>query len=309
MKIAVWGAGAVGSTLVYRLATTTFTSEIRWINRNYQRIAHHAIDLEHGLDFSPTCRRVEAYAQEDAERALDGAAILVLTLGAGVPPGGKREDLFPANGAIAHKAVVPALHGFPGLVVVVTNPVDLMARLIHREAALPSARVLGLGTLVETARLRASLGSYLSPAQPAREIWAFAVGTHDERFVPVATATLGIGAGISPALLPGILDAARREVAQGASRVKAGGLATLHPVVEGVIRLCETIAFDRHSLLTVSVLDPETPEGLFYSVPCSIGAQGLVARHTELLSAPEVAAALEACREGLRKALDDAREG
>jgi malate/lactate dehydrogenase len=134
------------------------------------------------------------------------------------------------------------------------------------------------------------------------------VGTHDERFVPVVTPSLGIGAGIEPDLLPGVLEMARQEVAMGAARVKAGGPATRHPIVEGIVRVCEAIAYDRRALLTVSVLDPSTPEGLFYSVPCTIGAAGVLERHTELLREPAVEAGLEVCRAGLRNMLRAAGE-
>jgi L-lactate dehydrogenase len=172
MKVAVWGAGTIGSELAYRLATTAFTSEIHWVNRGYERIAHQAIDLEHGLEFAPSCHRVEAYRQEDAARALRSCSILVLTLGAPVPKGARRADIYLSSRKIYGDAgVVSTLREFPGIVIVVTNPVDLMARVIHRGAALPDSRVIALGTLVETARLRASLGSYLSPMRPAREVW------------------------------------------------------------------------------------------------------------------------------------------
>lgn len=309
MKIAVWGAGTIGTGLVYRLATTAFTSEIRWINRSYDDVARRVIDLEQGLDFAPTCHRVKAYRQEDAPHALADSGIIILTLGKGVKPGGKREDLYPDNRDLFRESVLPSLRNHRGVILVISNPVDLMARLIFREAeGLSKSQVVGLGTVVETARLRASLGQYLSPARPAREVWAFAVGTHDERFVPVATPTLGVGAGMDSALFQDVLSAARREVARGANRIKSGdagaeALATLHPIAEGAVRVCEAIALDQRALITVSVLDPETPDSLFYSVPCTVGAEGIMSRHTDNLGDSAVKRGLEECREGLRACL------
>lgn len=306
MKIAVWGAGEIGRGVAYRLVTTVFTSELHWINRTYQKIEHRVVDLEHGLDFAPSCRSVIAHSEEKAARALDGAGILVLTLGAAVGPGQSRADLYPQNRALFDESVIPVLkQGFGGVVLVVTNPVDLMARWVQRRSGLPSERVLGL----ETARLRASLGSYLSPLRPAREVWAYAVGTHDERFVPVAMPGLGFGAGSMPeGEMDEILDNARREVVSGAQRVKADQRSTLHPIVEAVVKVAEAIALDRQATLTVSALDPGSPEGLYYSVPCTVGRNGVVHRHVGVLSQPKVKNQMDACCNGLRDTLRSAGE-
>ncbi len=309
MKIAVWGAGEIGRGVAYRLVTTVFTSELHWINRTYPKIEHRVVDLEHGLDFAPSCRSVTAHSEEKAARVLEGAGILVLTLGAAVKEGQSRADLYPENRKLFDESVIPVLAGFAGVVLVVTNPVDLMARWVQRKSGLPSERVLGLGTVVETARLRASLGSYLSPLRPAREVWAYAVGTHDERFVPVAMPGLGFGAGSMPeGEMDEILDNARREVISGARRVKSDQRSTLHPIVEAVVKVAESIALDRQATLTVSVLDPDSPEGLYYSVPCTVGRDGVVHRHVGVLSQPKVKNQMEACCGGLRDCLRSAGE-
>jgi len=304
MRIGIWGAGEIGTGLAYRLATTPFTSELFWINRSYNRIAHRVVDIEHGLAFAPTCWRVSAYPQDRAGHAVRKADLLILTLGAPVPPGGSREDVYTDNVRVFRQAVIPALQtGFDGILLVVTNPVDLMARLIHLEAGLPAPRVLGLGTVVETARLQASLGSYLSPQRPAREVWAYALGSHDERFVPVASPGLAMGDTVPEEEQRGILEWARREVARGAARVKRDDRSTLHPVVEGAVAVAEALASDRRSILTVSTLDPKSAEKLFYSVPCTIGREGVVARHLDLLEDVEIRSGIERCRAGLRQTL------
>ncbi|MFY9822334.1 MAG: hypothetical protein WAM82_13205 [Thermoanaerobaculia bacterium] len=308
MKIAVWGAGEIGMGVAYRLATTVFTSELHWINRTYRKIEYRVVDLEHGLDFAPTCRSVTAHSEEKAARALEGAGILVLTLGAAVESGQSRADLYPQNRDLFSRAVIPALRqGFEGVVLVVTNPVDLMARWVQRKSGLPHERVLGLGTVVETARLRASLGSYLSPLRPAREVWAYAVGSHDERFVPIAVPGCGTGS-IPEGEMEDILDNARQEVMIGARRVKSDQRSTLHPIVEAVVKVAEAIALDREATLTVSVLDPDSLEGLYYSVPCTVGKSGAIHRHLGVLAHPNVQIQMEACREGLCETLRTAGE-
>ncbi|HEX4956224.1 MAG TPA: hypothetical protein VF017_22775 [Thermoanaerobaculia bacterium] len=308
MKVAVWGAGHVGTGLVRRLATTDFVSEVFWLNRNWERIAHESIDIEHGLAFAPTCRNVEAHSQEAAAQVLPRADLLILTLGVGVKSGQTRAELYPAQRELFRTTVIPALARFPGIVLVVTNPVDLMARLVHRETGLPSEQVLGLGTTVETARLRASLAGYLSPKPPAREVWAYAVGTHDEHFVPIVLPRPTPGAEVAPRELQAIVRWASREVTKGATRVKAGAAATLHPIVEAAVDLTRAIALDSHCIRTPSVLDPDSPAGLFYSVPCTLGRGGLVRRHTEILQSSEIAEGLKACRAALEGTLRVAGE-
>ncbi len=304
MKIAVWGAGAIGSGLAYRLTTASFTSELYWINRTYEKIQGRVIDIEHGLAFAPACWRATATSQENAARVLDEVEMLVLTLGDPVPPEKSREDVYRKNRDICRSSVIPALaRSFKGIVLVITNPVDLIARLIQKESGLPHKRVLGLGTIVETARLRKSLGSYLSPQRPAREVWAYAVGTHDKNFIPVVMPEFAMGIAMDPAERDDILDSARREVVLGAKRVKADKKSTLHPIIEGAVQVLEAIALDRHSILTISVQDSDTEEGLYCSFPCTVGNDGLIEKHLDLLQDSEIQKALTSCHEGLRTTL------
>ncbi len=304
MRIAVWGAGAIGSGVAYRLTTTPFTSRLYWINRTYENVESRVVDIEHGLAFAPSCWGATACLEEEAAEILREVGMLILTLGAPVPPGKTRQDVYTTNCGICREAVIPALRqGFEGVVLVVTNPVDLIARFIQKETGLPPQRVLGLGTVVETARLRRSLASYLSPPRPAREIWAYAVGSHDQNFVPVAMDEIAMGLGLDPEQRRAILEDARGEVVEAADRVKADEKSTLHPIVEGAVEVAEAVALDRRSILTVSVLD--TDEDLYYSLPCTVGSNGLIERHLDLLQAPEIRAGLETCREGLRATLKE----
>ncbi|MEA1927252.1 MAG: hypothetical protein U9N73_03530 [Candidatus Auribacterota bacterium] len=309
MKVGIWGAGSVGFGITYRFATLPFVSQIFWINRTFKKIIQRVVDIEHGLAFAPTCRSIDAYDQDSARRVLPDIDLLILALGASVPPGKSRADVYLQNRKIYRDAVLLMLdEEFHGIVLVVTNPVDLITRLIQRESKLTSSRILGLGTVVETARLRASLGSYLSPRRPARDIWAYAIGTHDENFVPVAVPELTVGGGIDPQDFPEILECARREVVRAANRVKADEKSTLHPIVEGVVRIAEAIALDDESILTPSVLDPETIEGLCYSIPCTISQDGLIWRYSDILDKSIIRKAIDICCDSLRDTLKRAGE-
>jgi L-lactate dehydrogenase len=302
MKVGIWGAGNLGCGLAYRLATTTFVSEIFWANRTYENIERKIIDIQHGLAFAPTCRAIHGYRQERIAEMLLSVDVLILTLGELVLKDKTRNDVFEANAKIYRNSVIPALHGkFNSIVVVISNPVDLMARLVFKEAGIDSKKVIGLGTVVETARLKASLSSYLSPQRAARDIWASAIGTHDENFVPIVKTGLAVGDTTKGASLDDIIELAKKEVVKAANRVKTEDGSSLHPIVEGTVSVLETIALDQRKTLTVSVLDPETPDNLFYSVPCCIGAAGLVWRFSDFSDEEKKQVAV--CCENLRKTL------
>lgn len=304
MRVAVWGAGDVGTALAYRLVTSPHVSELHWINRTVGRIHSRVVDLEHGLALSPNCRRVIPYPQDRASQALDRADIVALTLGNPVQPGEDRAALWPANRKTFRDTIVPILSSRNTLALVVSNPVDALTSLLHRDIPQADSRFIGLGTTVETARLRASLVDTL--LVPAREIPVFAVGTHDRDFVPVWS-PLGDRQG---SVEPGVLDAARREAAGAAERIRRHELShlqqcttcrrprprsTRHPIVEAAMRVIEAIAADSHSILTVSTFD--RPKKIAWSVPTTLGRHGVVKRHDDWLDN----AALNALDKPLRK--------
>ena len=306
MKVGIWGSGNLGTGLAYRLASAPYVSELFWTNRTYDRIELKIIDLQHGLAFAPSCRAVHGLTQERVNQMLMQIDALVLTLGNPVKQGETRGQKYKGNSEIFRKDVIPQLKGFKGVVVVITNPVDLIARLVFKEAGLNSSKIVGLGTVVETARLRASLGAYLSPIRPARDVWAYALGTHDEDFIPVVNRGLAIGDFTNGAELKDIVGFAKKEVVNAAARVKTPTGSSMYPIIEGVAAILESIALDQQRVLTVSVLDPKTPDHLFYSVPCRLGSQGVCwecRSHT-----PEVENALANCSDSLRKVLADAGE-
>lgn len=299
MKIAVWGAGEVGRLLAYRLAGESFVSELCWINRNRTKASGYATDVTHGLAFAPTCHSVEAYGEQRAHAVIQRCDIVVLTHGCGVPAGGTRAQLYATNASIIREKAIPSLRDFKGVVVVVTNPVDLISRLVFDETGIEPARVIGLGTLVETARARAAMAAYLSPSRPGRDLQVFGVGTHDEHFVLVVPEGLGLGGEHR-----GVVARVRDEVVKAASRVKKNVDATAFPIAEGVLTILRAVALDSRSLLTVSTLDPVEREH-FLSVPCVVGAGGVASTHMELVP-PAEQDQLRRCRDALRNVIESA---
>jgi L-lactate dehydrogenase len=301
MRVGIWGAGNLGTGLARRLSISPHVSELHWVDRSVGKIESRAVDIQHGLAFAPCCRAVRRYQQKRVARAVSQVDVLVLTLGQGLPPDeADRSRLLTGNVSLYEETVVPAVAGFKGVVIVVTNPVDAMTWLLVNRTNLEPHRVLGLGTVVETARLRASLGSYLVPARPPREISSYVIGTHDEHCVVVAGEIAPGGE-----LDSETLAAARDEVLVGANRAKGKDGATLHPVVEGVAAIIDAIASDSRATLTVSAHDEATD--LCYSVPCAVGRDGVVERYIAGLDDNDVAEKLAACRTRLEERLQAIR--
>jgi L-lactate dehydrogenase len=297
MRVCVWGAGTIGRGIARRLVSEPFVSMLHWVNRG-ESVRGCVVDLKHGLAFAPSCHEVLSYLQADAARAVSRSELVVLTHGVGVTEGSDRASLYPHNRAIMRETVVEVLRGFTGVVLVVTNPVELLARSIAREAVLDRKQVIGLGTLVETARARAARADYLSPSRPARNIPIHAVGTHDEHVV----LQLDGDQGLEPEQRGPILERVHHEVTAGAKRVKQFIDGTQCSVVEAAVEVARAVANDSRTLLTVATLDQQDPDGLFYSVPCILGQSGLYERRDDILD-PQTREALTGGQEAMRAVL------
>lgn len=294
MRVCVWGAGTIGRGIARRLVGEPFVSTLHWVNRG-DAVQGYVFDLKHGLAFAPSCHDVLGYDQSRAKFAISRSEVVIVTHGVGVT-GGDRASLYPRNRSIMRETVIPALAGFSGLVLVISNPVELLARLILREAGLGHDRVIGLGTLVETARARAALADHLSPSRPARDIPVIAVGTHDEHVVLQLDAEHGLDVRARER----ILARTRHEVVEGARRVKAFAEATQHPIVEAAIEVVRAVAHDSRGVLPIAAFD--AADELFYSIPCILGHQGIMERRIDMLSTA-TRAALEAGKTAMRSVL------
>ena len=284
MNVAIWGAGNIGAGLVNRLAISAFAEKIIWINRTLDKVDRRAVDVKHGLALTPKCRTVIPVTEERASSWLAEVDVVVLTHGMGVPSGGNRADLYRNNRDVFLGKTIPALIGFEGIVLVITNPLDLMTRLVLLEGSLPAERVLGLGTVVETTRLKSAVAGRMWSTPPSRDVDALAVGTHDERFIPL----------VREADFPDdLLESAHREVVKAAARVKGADSATLFPIVEGAMSVLTSIAEDDQASWTVSIVDRHTPEQFCYSLPCRVGRSGWSDRDATLIKTHGCEALLE----------------
>src|SRR4051812_14996074 len=173
MKVGIVGAGFVGATAGYALVMRGVGREIVLVDKNAARAAAEADDLRHAVPFA---HPLEIRSGEYAD--LTGCGVVVLCAGVGQKPGETRLDLLRRNAAVFREVVPAVLAHAPGTVLVVaTNPVDVMTHLAARYAAelgVPAGRVFGSGTTLDSARFRTLLGT-LGGVDP-QHVHAYVIG-------------------------------------------------------------------------------------------------------------------------------------
>jgi len=222
-----------------------------------------------------------------ADDLLDGAGIVVLTAGAAQKPGETRLDLLHKNAAILRDLVPRVLAAAPGAVLLVaTNPVDVMTRESARLAAaagVPSARVVGSGTVLDTARFRALLGDHLGVSP--QSVHAYVLGEHGDSEVLAWSGARVAGVPLSAFADDAacrVDDAVRARVDEGVRRaayhIIAGRGATSYGIGAGLARLAEAVRDDERAAFTVSAVtdDCEGVRDVAVSLPRVLGAQGVM---------------------------------
>ena len=292
-RIAIVGAGAVGSTIAYAAMIQGLAHEIVLIDSVAGKAEAEAKDLMHGSMFVP--------AVEVSAGGLDqckGARIVVITAGAKQRPGQTRLELVVTNARIYREMIPKILHSAPeALLLVVSNPVDVLTYVSLKVSGLPRSRVIGSGTVLDTSRFRALLSRRLNVA--VGNIHAYIVGEHGDSEVPLwSSAQVGnvpLQSFSTPACPP--LTAADRaeifhNVRDAASQVIAAKGATNWAVGLAVGRILEAILRDEQSVLTVSSLleDYCGVSDVCVSVPCLVGREGVGSTLPLPYSEPELTA-------------------
>jgi L-lactate dehydrogenase len=293
MKIGVVGAGMVGSAAAYALVLQGTCSEIVLVDLDHRMADAQARDILHATPFAHTVR-VRAGEMED----LAGAQVVVIAAGASQRPGETRLSLLGRNARV-FEAVVPAvLRQAPDAVLLVaTNPVDIMTQVAARLAGGPPGRVLGSGTLLDTARFRALLGEHLSVSTAS--IHAYVVGEHGDSEVlvwsdarvggiPLDAFAAQMGHPVDAAALARIDEGVRR----AAYAIIEGKGATFYGIGAGLSRLARAVLRDERALLTVSAPGAGVPgvPGVALSVPRIVGRAGVLHTLLPALSPDEHAA-------------------
>lgn len=286
MKVGIVGAGMVGSAAGYALALMGHASHVVLVDRNAALAQAQAEDIAHAVPFA-SATVVEAGDYP----ALAGAGVVILAAGVAQQPGETRLELLGRNAAVFAEVVAEVRAAAPeAILLIASNPVDVMTQAATRMSGLPPGRVIGSGTILDTARFRSLLARHLGIAP--QSVHALVLGEHgDSEVLAWSTARAGsvpIGAFADQMGRP--LDAAARAaidegVRRAAYRIIAGKGATWHGIGAGLARIVRAIAADQRDVLTVSMLTPELlgVRDVALSLPRVIGAAGVLADlHPEL---------------------------
>lgn len=278
MKVAIIGAGNVGATLAYTLLLHDVASRISLIDSNREKALGEALDLAHGASYLDNAEiRAEGY------EGVADAHVIAITAGRGRKPGESRLDLARGNAAIMEEILAGITPHYRGsVVIVVSNPMDVLTYLAVKRLPAPPSRIIGSGTSLDSSRFRFLLGQEFG-IDP-RNIHAYVIGEHGDSSVPVwSMASLGqipVTRYAPPGRQP--LDEASRErihqavVMAGKEVIQRKG-ATFYAVALSVARIIEAILHDERSVLTVSsYLERfEDITDVCLSLPAVVGRDGI----------------------------------
>lgn len=277
-KCAVIGCGFVGATTAYTLIESGLFSEIVLIDIDRKKAEGDAMDLVHGLPFlSP----IDVYAGDYSDIA--DASIIIITAGANQKPGETRTDLVKTNVRIFDSIVDNITKvNKEAILLVVTNPVDILTYVTWHRSGFPSNRVIGSGTVLDTARLKYLVGKQLGVDN--RNVHTFIIGEHgDSEFAVWSSANVsGIDLDTycsSSSSVHSIEDMypIYENVKNSAYSIIEAKGATYYAIAQAVKRICTAIVRDENTIMPVSTyLDGEYGlSGLCLSVPSIVGRDGV----------------------------------
>ncbi|MCI8428074.1 MAG: L-lactate dehydrogenase [Lachnospira sp.] len=276
-KVAVIGCGFVGSASAFALMQSGLFSEMVLLDSDTQKAEGEALDISHGTPFA---RPMKIYAGSYDD--IVDAAIIVVTAGANQKPGETRLDLVKKNVEI-FKNIIPQIsqRECHGIILVVSNPVDILTYTALKISGFPSNRVIGSGTVLDTGRMKEILGKMLKV--DSRSIHAFIIGEHgDSEIAAISSANVSgtplddfckshAGGEIKD------LDKIAEEVKNSAYEIIERKHATYYGIAMSVKRICEAIVRDEKSILPISsIMEGEYGiEDVALSMPAIVGKDGM----------------------------------
>lgn len=251
-KVGLVGTGMVGASFAYALMQRGLANELVLVDLDSARAEGEAMDLNHGLPF---VRPMRMYA--GGYEQLAGAEVVVITAGANQRPGETRLDLLQRNAAVFRDIVPRVVRAAPdSIIVIATNPVDILTTISDQIAGLAPGRVIGSGTILDTARFRYMLGDYYR-VDP-RSVHAYIVGEHGDS--ELALWSLANIAGVNLSDFVGVngrgydqaaLDAIFEQTRSAAYEIIKRKKATYYAIGLGLLTIVEAILRDQHTVLTV----------------------------------------------------------
>ncbi len=289
-KAVMVGCGFVGSASVFALMQSGLFSEIALIDAQKEKAEGEAMDISHGIPFA---RQMRIYAGDYDD--VKDAGIVIVTAGANQQPGETRLDLVHKNVGI-FKKIIPEIssRGFDGILLIVANPVDILTKVALELSGLPENRVIGSGTVLDTARLKYRLSEHLGV--DSKSIHAFIIGEHGDSEIAAFSSANVSGVPLSNFCeMRGHYEhrEAEHEIAE---EVKSSAYdiiqkkrATYFGVAMAVKRICEVIVRNEKAILPVSTSmhGEHGISDVVLSMPCIVGSDGIEAQIPIVLSEEE----------------------
>ena len=293
MKVGIVGAGMVGSAAGYALALMGIASEIAFVDMNAALATAQAEDIAHAVPFvSATTVSAGAYDE------LTGAGVVILAAGVSQKPGETRLELLSRNAVVFRQVVGEVLRVAPDTILLVaSNPVDIMTQIATRISGLPPQRVIGSGTILDTARFRSLLGRHLDISP--QSVHAYVLGEHgDSEVLAWSNARAGsvgllsfaeqVGRPLTAEIRAQIDDGVRN----AAYKIIDGKGATYFGIGAGLANIVKAIVRDQKDVLSVSIATPEVAgvRDVALSLPRVVGAAGVIVDLFPQLDPQELAA-------------------
>jgi L-lactate dehydrogenase len=290
MKVGIVGCGLVGSTAAYAMVLTNAVSEIVLIDLNASLAQAQAEDILHA---TPFVRPIRVLAGDYRDFA--GAGLVVLACGVNQRPDETRLQLLERNVRVFESVVPRVMQAAPDAVLLIaSNPVDLLTRVVTKLSGIAPRRVIGSGTILDTARFRALLGDYFGVAP--HSVHAYVLGEHGDSEVPVwSSAKMGgipllqFAEQMSRPVTEEVKGRIDEGVRRAADRIIKGKGATYYGIGTGLARIASAIRDNEQAVLTVSASTAgveDLPKATF-SLPRIIGREGISATLSPVLSHDE----------------------
>ncbi|MGE5463473.1 MAG: L-lactate dehydrogenase [Syntrophothermus sp.] len=302
MKTGIVGSGFVGATAAYALVMRGVGRRVVLVDQNRARAEAEADDILHAVPFA---HPVEVSAGEYADLA--GCRVVIVSAGVGQKPGETRLELLGRNAQVFRQVIPSILEHAPNAVLLIaTNPVDIMTHLAARyagEVGVPSSRVIGSGTTLDTARFRALVGRQLNV--DSQHIHAYVLGEHgDSEVLPWSLVSVGgiplpeFCTGREISICEDDYASVDEKVRRAAYRIIEGKGATYYGIGSAIARITEVILQDERSILTVCTPMPDVVgvKDVTVSLPNLVGGEGIIQTFFPQLTESETAALRNSAR-------------
>ena len=277
-KAVIVGCGFVGSASAFCLMQSGLFTELVLIDSDSKRAEGEALDISHGIPFSKPMK-IHAGDYDDVKNA----GIVIVTAGANQQPGETRLDLVKKNINI-FKTIIPEIkkRNFNGILLIVANPVDILTYAAVKLSALPENRVIGSGTVLDTARLKYAIGRHLNV--DSRSVHAFIIGEHGDSEIAVWSSANVSGVPLNNFCeMRGHYDHKNAtekiatDVKNSAYEIISMKKATNYGIAMSVKRICEAIVRNERSILPVSTImhGEYGISDVSLSMPAIVGKDGI----------------------------------